>query len=98
VQHQARALANSSLGFAFRREEITEVFETPLLDLVYKAATVHRMYNDPSMVSFDYAYRPDHVVLEWSRPVGPFGLCIVPTSQCEYFILLSKTIHTSRER
>jgi hypothetical protein len=27
------------------------VFETPLMDLVYKAASVHRMYNDPGMVS-----------------------------------------------
>lgn len=27
-----------------------EVYNTPLMDLVYKAATVHRMYNDPAMV------------------------------------------------
>lgn len=33
-----------------RREEVAEVYETPLLDLVYRAATVHRMYNDPQMV------------------------------------------------
>jgi biotin synthase len=26
------------------------VYNTPLLDLVFKAASVHRMYNDPSMV------------------------------------------------
>ncbi|GBF97251.1 biotin synthase [Raphidocelis subcapitata] len=32
------------------REEVTEVYSTPLLDLVYKAATVHRMYSDPAMV------------------------------------------------
>eukprot|EP00884_Botryococcus_braunii_P003223 jgi/Botrbrau1/12901/Bobra.0299s0017.1 len=32
------------------REEVAEVYETPLLDLVYRAATVHRMYNDPQMV------------------------------------------------
>lgn len=39
------------LTYANRRDEVTEVYDTPLLDLVYKAATVHRMYNDPSMVS-----------------------------------------------
>lgn len=29
------------------REEVKEVFDTPLMELVYKAATVHRMYHDP---------------------------------------------------
>ena len=33
-----------------RREEVADVYNTPLLDLVYSAATVHRQYNDPSMV------------------------------------------------
>ncbi|GLC61323.1 biotin synthase [Pleodorina starrii] len=32
------------------RDEVAEVYNTPLLDLVYRAASVHRMYNDPSMV------------------------------------------------
>ena len=32
------------------REEITDIYSTPLLDLVYKAASVHRMYNAPAMV------------------------------------------------
>ncbi|KAL4451863.1 hypothetical protein ABPG75_007525 [Micractinium tetrahymenae] len=32
------------------REEVAEVYNTPMLELVYNAATVHRMYNDPSMV------------------------------------------------
>lgn len=32
------------------REEVAEVYNTPLLELVYRAASVHRMYNDPSMV------------------------------------------------
>lgn len=35
---------------AIRREEVAGVFNTPLLELVYHAASVHRMYNDPSMV------------------------------------------------
>lgn len=29
-----------------------EVYNTPLLDLVFHAAKVHRMYNDPQMVGF----------------------------------------------
>jgi hypothetical protein len=33
-----------------RREEVTDIYNTPLLDLVFKAASVHRMYNDPQMV------------------------------------------------
>jgi hypothetical protein len=30
---------------------VADVYNTPLLDLLYTAATVHRMYNDPAMVS-----------------------------------------------
>jgi len=30
---------------------VASVFETPLLDLLHHAAVVHRMYNDPQMVS-----------------------------------------------
>ena len=33
-----------------RREEISQVYNTPLLELIFRAATVHRMYNDPQMV------------------------------------------------
>lgn len=33
-----------------RREEVAQVFSTPLLELVFHAARVHRMYNDPQMV------------------------------------------------
>ncbi len=29
---------------------MTDVYNTPLLDLVFRAASVHRMYNDPQMV------------------------------------------------
>jgi hypothetical protein len=35
-----------------RRDEVAEVFNAPLLDLVYRAAHVHRQYNDPSMARF----------------------------------------------
>lgn len=32
------------------RQEIEAIFNTPILDLIYKAATVHREYNDPQEV------------------------------------------------
>ncbi len=32
------------------RQEIEEIFYTPILELIYKAATVHRQYNDPQEV------------------------------------------------
>jgi len=32
------------------REEISEIYNQPILDLVYKAATVHRAFNDPQEV------------------------------------------------
>jgi biotin synthase len=32
------------------REEIREIYHSPLLDLIYRAATVHRQYNKPSEV------------------------------------------------
>ena len=38
---------------ACSREEVAAVYNIPLLDLVYKAASVHRMYNDPQMVRKD---------------------------------------------
>lgn len=33
-----------------QRDEVADVYNTPLLELVYQAASVHRMYNDPAMV------------------------------------------------
>ena len=32
-----------------RRQEVKEVYDAPLMELVYKAATVHRMFHDPRM-------------------------------------------------
>lgn len=32
------------------REEIAEIYNSPVLELMYRAATVHRQYNDPSEV------------------------------------------------
>lgn len=52
--HIQRLIVSHSLFDCFTllhsREEVAEVYHTPLLDLVYKAASVHRMYNDPQMV------------------------------------------------
>ena len=42
----------TEIRYHCRREEVAEVFETPLLDLVHSAARVHRLHNDPQMVSF----------------------------------------------
>lgn len=32
------------------REEITEIFNKPIMELIYEAATVHRQFNDPNEV------------------------------------------------
>ncbi|KAG1716352.1 hypothetical protein ID866_836 [Astraeus odoratus] len=32
------------------REEIQKIYDSPLLDLVYRASTVHRQYHDPSKI------------------------------------------------
>ncbi len=32
------------------REEITEIFHKPIMELIYEGATVHRQYNDPNEV------------------------------------------------
>ena len=75
-----RAMLNPSICPAFaevnearihcRREEVAEVFETPLLDLVYSAARVHRLHNDPQMVSSRSRYQ--------IHPQRSFGTCKFP--------------------
>ena len=32
------------------KQEIQEIYDTPLLELIFRAASVHRKYNDPSKV------------------------------------------------
>ena len=32
------------------REEIGEIYNMPVMELIYKAATIHREHNDPSEV------------------------------------------------
>lgn len=34
----------------WKREEIQQVYDSPLLDLVYRAAAVHREHHDPSKI------------------------------------------------
>jgi biotin synthase len=40
----------TSIRNNWTREEITEIFSLPILDLMYKAATVHREFHDPQEV------------------------------------------------
>jgi biotin synthase len=40
----------TSIRNNWTRQEITEIYNTPVLELIYKAATVHRMFHDPQEV------------------------------------------------
>lgn len=40
----------NSIRNDWTREEISEIFNSPVLELTYRAATVHRQYHDPSEV------------------------------------------------
>ncbi len=40
----------SALRNNWTREEISAIYNTPVLELIYQAATVHRQYNDPQEV------------------------------------------------
>ncbi|MEP2770866.1 MAG: biotin synthase BioB [Fulvivirga sp.] len=40
----------SAIRNDWTREEITEIFNAPIMELIYRAATVHREHNDPSEV------------------------------------------------
>ncbi|KAF8168287.1 biotin synthase, BioB [Crassisporium funariophilum] len=42
--------ANSVTRHNWRKEEIQEIYDTPLLDLVFRSAAVHRQHQDPSKV------------------------------------------------
>ncbi|CAK0739029.1 hypothetical protein CVIRNUC_001127 [Coccomyxa viridis] len=44
------AHALGAIRTTWTREEVHQVYDTPLLELVFRAATVHRMHNDPRMV------------------------------------------------
>src|SRR6478609_2976812 len=40
----------TSIRNNWTREEITAIFNQPILDLIYQAATVHRQFHDPQEV------------------------------------------------
>jgi hypothetical protein len=54
----ARALATHAVSSStsipprkiWEKSEIQAVYDSPLLDLVYKAASVHRMHHDPNKI------------------------------------------------
>lgn len=54
VTAASHALLHDTPASAIRNdwtiEEIRDIYFSPLLDLIYRAATVHRMYNDPQEV------------------------------------------------
>ena len=45
-------MSNQTIPFknTWTREEIAEIYHSPILDLIYRAATVHRQFNDASEV------------------------------------------------
>ncbi len=42
--------SNSAIRSDWRREEVADLFATPLMDLVFQAASVHRQYFDPNEI------------------------------------------------
>lgn len=47
---QFRILLPMQIRNDWSREEIAEIYNSPVLELIYRAASVHREYNDPSEV------------------------------------------------
>ena len=41
---------NPTTRHNWRKEEIREIYDTPLLDLVFRSASVHRQHHDPSKI------------------------------------------------
>lgn len=50
--HAAATAANAQTHSKWTREQVQSVFEMPLLELVFRAATVHRANHDPTRVQF----------------------------------------------
>ncbi|WP_034260276.1 biotin synthase BioB [Altibacter lentus] len=40
----------SDIKYDWTKEEILDIYNTPMMELLYKAATVHRQYHDPNQV------------------------------------------------
>ncbi|TAH00908.1 MAG: biotin synthase BioB [Sphingobacteriales bacterium] len=43
-------IADTEIRNDWTREEISQIFHSPILDLIYRAATVHRQFHDPQEV------------------------------------------------
>ncbi|KAF5337111.1 hypothetical protein D9611_003222 [Ephemerocybe angulata] len=49
--HAANANATPTPSLArYKKEEIQKIYDTPLMELVFRAASVHRLQNDPSKI------------------------------------------------
>ena len=40
----------SDIRYNWTKEEVMEIYNKPLMDLLYEAATIHRQYHDPNTV------------------------------------------------
>ncbi|OIN56686.1 biotin synthase BioB [Arsenicibacter rosenii] len=49
-QRLARITTDSMIRTDWTRKEITDIYNTPILELIYQAATVHRQHHDPQEV------------------------------------------------
>jgi len=38
----------SDIRYNWTKEEVMEIYNKPLMDLLYEAATIHRQYHDPN--------------------------------------------------
>jgi biotin synthase len=59
------------------KREIQQIYDTPLLDLVFNAATVHRQHHDPSKVQLCTLMN----IKSASIPIYPFSLIELENSR-----------------
>jgi hypothetical protein len=52
VHSSASSARDDAIRMDWTREEVKEIYETPFLELIHRAAGVHREHNDPSMVQY----------------------------------------------
>ncbi len=50
TQTENTSFSNTEIRNDWTREEISQIFHSPILDLIYRAATVHRQFNDAQEV------------------------------------------------
>ena len=73
-----------------RKEEVAEVFDAPFMDLIYNAAYVHRMHNDPSMVRFSVDFAKQSSCLCVQLPIFPVFADIENSSRENSSVSLGK--------